>query len=289
MEKLMDLHTHSVYSDGCDTPEEIVKKAQDLNIGVLAITDHDNIEGSKELVKLKPQGLEIYSGVELTAKVNKGRMHILGYNIDLDNLELNRVLKEQKEAAIYNLLLYIDILKKDFNLKIPNDEVDKIISIKGNIGRPQLALLLIKLGYASEVEETFQKYLIAAYEKVRKVKKGLTKEECIELINGAGGIAVLAHPNSLKLELQELKKEILYLKKIGLKGLETIHSNLSIQERMAYHKIALEERLLESGGTDYHGFEVKPDIELGRGRDSNVRIPKGSLSLTKCVKSRYKN
>ena len=104
MVKIMDLHTHSIYSDGNLTPEEIVREASKRKIGVLAITDHDNIEGSKELVKLPHKDILVYSGVELTAKANKGRMHILGYNLDLDNEELNRVLDEQKRTAIYNLL-----------------------------------------------------------------------------------------------------------------------------------------------------------------------------------------
>lgn len=288
MERIMDLHTHSIYSDGNLSPSEIVKEATKKKIGVLAITDHDNIEGSKELVKLPHKDILVYSGVELTAKASKGRMHILGYNIDLDNEELNRELDEQKRTAVYNLLLYIEVLKRDFNLQIPRDEIDIILRSKGNVGRPQLALLLVKLGYAKDVEEAFRRYLIYAYEKVRKVKKGLTKEECIELINGAGGVAVLAHPNSLKLQLQELKDEIHYLKSVGLKGMETVHSNLSKQERMAYHKIAIEEELLESGGTDFHGYEAKPDIDLGTGRRGNVLIPVNSLSLTKKINSRYK-
>ncbi len=284
---IVDLHTHSIYSDGSDTPKEIIKKAKVKNINCLAITDHDNLAGAKELVRMVHDSMDIYSGVELTAKVSKGRMHILGYNIDLENEEINRALNEQKEASIYNILLYVEILRKDFDLYLPNDEIDKIVNAKGNVGRPQLALLLVKLGYAVDVEEAFQKYLIHAYERVRKVKKGLTKEECIELINDALGVAVLAHPNSLKLQLQELKEEIHYLKSVGLKGVETIHSNLSEQERIAYHEIALGEGLLESGGTDYHGYSVKPDIELGTGRNNNVFIPVDSLTLTKKVKSRY--
>ena len=123
--------------------------------------------------------------------------------------------------------------------------------------------------------------------KVRKVKKGLTKEECLELINGAGGVAILAHPNSLKKDYLELREEILYLKSLGLKGLETTHPNLNEEERRVYHEMAIEYKLLESGGTDFHGVKVKPDIEIGTGRNGNVYIPEDSLSLTKKVKSRY--
>ena len=89
MEKRVDLHTHSIYSDGSKTPKEVSEEAKSNNVGILALTDHDNIDGSKELIALHDPEIYAYSGVELTAKVAKGRLHILGYNIDLENPELN--------------------------------------------------------------------------------------------------------------------------------------------------------------------------------------------------------
>lgn len=288
MEKnIVDLHVHSVYSDGCLSPKEIIELAKKANITTLAITDHDNIEGSKELIRLNPEGINIYSGVELTAKANKGRMHILGYNIDLENENLNKKLKEMKDASIYNIMLYIELLKKYFAIIIPEEEINNLLSIKGNIGRPQLALLLIKLGYCKTVEEAFNKYLIFVYEKTRGIKKGLTKEECIDLITSAGGVASLAHFNSLKMSLEELKLEIEYLKSLGLGAIESTHINLSDEERSLARNIAAEYNLLETGGTDYHGPKVKPDIQLGTGRNNNVYIPENTLSLTKKIKNRY--
>ena len=285
--EIVDLHTHSVYSDGCNTPEEILNMAISKGVTTLAITDHDFIEGSKELVRINQGRIDIYSGVELTIKSDTGRMHLLGYNIDLDNPQLNKVLLKQREDGIYNVLLYIEVLKKDFNLFIPNEEIDKMLSIKGNVGRPQLAILLVKLGYCKDVEEAFQKYLIYAYEKVRKIKKGITEEEGIELIKNANGVPILAHPNSLKKSYKELKEKIIYLKSVGLQGLETTHPNLNMEERYIYSEFAKELNLLESGGSDFHGIEVKPDVELGRGRNNNFYIPKNTLTLTKKIKSRY--
>ncbi len=287
MKKLVDLHMHSIYSDGSNTPEELINLSLSNNIGTISLTDHDCIEGSKEIVKLNKGRLTIYSGIELTIKAPKGRFHLLGYNIDLENPELNKVLKEQKESSIYNVLLYIEILRKDFNISIPQEEIDNLLSIKGNIGRPQIAILLVKLGYCTKVQEVFDKYLIYAYEKVRHVKKGLTEEEGVSLISNAKGIPIIAHPNSLKLNYQELKDKILYLKSLGLQGLETIHPNLSPEERLMYQEICHKYNLLESGGTDFHGPTVKPDIKLGRGRNDNVYIEENTLSLTKKINSRY--
>ena len=161
------------------------------------------------------------------------------------------------------------------------------MQIKGNVGRPQLALILIKLGYCTEVEEAFQKYLKAAYEKVRKIKKGLIKEECVDLILKSGGVVSLAHPSSLKMDNRELESEIAYLKSLGMQSIEVIHINNNIEQRIFYHELAKKYDLLESGGTDYHGYQVKPDIKMGTGRNGNVDIRENSLTLTKNIKSRY--
>ena len=282
-----DLHMHSIYSDGSNTPEELIERSIKQNTTKIALTDHDNIEGSKEIIRINKGRLYIYSGVELTIKASKGRFHLVGVNIDLENEQLNKELRTLKEDGLYNVMLYIEILKKDFNIFIPQQEIEALYKIPGNVGRPQLALLLIKLGYCKNIEECFQKYLIHAYDKVRTVKRGITAEQGIELITNAGGVPIIAHPNSLKLAYQELKDYIIYLKTVGLQGLETEHPNLSMEERYVYHEFCKELDLLESGGTDYHGIDIKPDIEIGSGRNGNIYIPDNSLSLTKQIKSRY--
>lgn len=288
MEKrYVDLHTHSVYSDGSKEPREVILEAKKNNVGILALTDHDNIEGSKELITLKDKDIYLYSGVELTANVSKGRMHILGYNIDLDNINLNKRLKEMHEASIYNIMLYIELLKKDFNICIPQDKLNWLLNLKGNVGRPQLSLILIEMGYCKTVQEAFDKYLISVFEKVRAIKKGLTKEEAVSLIVESDGIASLAHPGTLKMEPNELRQELLYLKSLGLRCIEVFHSNTPPEMRSFYLDLAKELDLLVSGGTDYHGHEIKPDIDIGYGRNNNTRIEAQNLSLVKNIKSRY--
>lgn len=282
----VDLHIHTTFSDGSKTPEEIVNMCINKNITTMAITDHDNIEGSKWLIKNHPASFKVLSGVELTIKVPKGRFHLLGYNFDLDNQELNSFLEETRQTSIYNLLVYIEILKKDYHLPITEDDIKTIINKPGNIGRPDIAALLIQKKICKSVEETFDKYLRPAYEKASKVKKGITPEEGISLIRRAGGTPVLAHPNSLLLGIKELDSEIKYLSSIGLKGLETIHINETPEQRKLYHSLAEKYHLLESGGTDYHG-DSKPDVEIGTGRNNNISIREGQLTLLKKIKPRY--
>ena len=296
MEKLKDMHTHSIYSDGTDTVEEIVTKAEENDIDTIAITDHDNIEGSKIAVKYNTKNLKIYSGIELTASKSKlcrielppnARIHILGYNIDLDSIELNETLETVRKSSIHNILMYYEIMTRLHpETKLPEEEIDKLISTKSNIGRPQLADLLIKYGICKDRDDAFDNYLNEAYTiaKSKKLTTGLTEEECIELITKAGGVPILAHPNSLKLSFEDLEKRIVYLKSIGLKGLETTHIHLNEEERDFLKELCRKYDLLESGGTDYHG-SGKPDVELGTGKNNNVKIYR--LSLLDKVPNRY--
>ena len=282
----IDLHTHSTHSDGTLSPSELLNLAKKNNIDILAITDHDDIEGSKKLVESNPKGITIYSGVELNAKVEKGQMHILGYNIDLYNEHLNKRLKELKENSKKNIILYIKQLENDFNIFLPEKDIQELLNREGNIGRPQLALILIKYGYCQTVKEAFDKYL--KDDKVRKIKLWIEKEECIDLITNAGGIPILAHPFTLKLTDEELYKEIEYLVNIGLKGIEIIHSNSNEKEREFYKKIANDFNLITTGGTDYHGKEVKPNIELGSGINNNVQVDETIINILDKVDTRYK-
>jgi len=281
----VDLHSHSIYSDGTETPENLLQMAITKGLKYFAITDHDNIEGAKELIALKKEGITLYSGVELSAKAPKGQLHILGYNFDLYNESLNKRLAELKTMSKENMKLYLKKLKEDHNIVLPKKDIQQLLSKKGKIGRPSLALLLVRHGYCSSISEAFAQYL--ADEKIQKIKKTIPKEECIKLINDAGGIAVLAHPWSLLLSEEELYKEVAYLASIGLKGIETIHSMNTKEQRKFYHKLALEFDLIETGWTDFHGQKVKPTIHLGSGINNSVNINEKDITLPSKVQSRY--
>ena len=283
----VDLHIHTIHSDGSKTPEEIVSMSRKHNINTIAITDHDNIDGSKKLIDNHPADMTVYSGVELTIKTDVGRMHMLGYNIDLYDRKLNDYLIENKATSIYNLLLYIEIIKKDFGIVLTDEEIERLVTKPGNVGRPDIAVILVQRGYCSNVSEAFDKYLRHAYKKASKVKKGITPQQGIDLIKGAGGIPVLAHPNSLLLSNPELEDKIIELKSYGLEGIESTHINENPRERKFFRYLAKKHNLLETGGTDYHG-DNKPDVFLGTGRNHNVDINDGDLSFHRLVKSRYR-
>ena len=277
-EKLIDLHTHTNFSDGELSPNELINLAIENNIGTIAITDHDTIDGIKNIDRNAFNDyIKIIDGIELTAKVNKGRMHILGLNIDKDNIELNNKLIELKNNSINSVLSMIEQLKIDYNIFFTYEELKELINANHNLGRPDIARLLIKNGYVNSVQEAFDKYLIDAYNKINSRKKGLTYNECIDLILKSNGIPILAHPNSLELN----DKELLYLLKDminnGLMGIEVYHSSHSQDEMDKYLKICNYFNLLISGGSDYHGINTKPNVILGTGVNNNLKIKKLSV------------
>jgi len=280
-EKIIDLHTHTTSSDGEKNPMELIKHAIEKNVSVLGITDHDTLLGVKKINRedlvIKDSGIKIISGIELTAKVSKGRMHILGYNIDINDSELNKKMNEIRDNNLNRFLSIMEQIKRDYGIVFKYEDIKNIINTEHNLGRPDLAMLCIKYGYANSVQEAFDKYLIDAYNKVRADNKGLVYQECIEIILKSGGIPVLAHPKSLELSEKELLKLTKEMISYGLQGMEVYHSSHTTQEMNYYLDIANKYNLLISGGSDYHGPLVKPDIELGTGKNNNIRIKKLSL------------
>lgn len=286
--KLIDLHTHTNYSDGDLSPQELIKLAIEKNIGILAITDHDTLDGIKTIDKsdflIANSGIQIIDGIELSAKVPKGRMHILGYDIDINDVNLNKKMDEIKDNSINSVLSIMEQIKRDYGIVFKYNDIKELINSNHNLGRPDLAKLCVKYGYASSIQDAFDKYLIEAHNKTRSTSKGLPYEECLELITKSKGISVLAHPKSLELSEKEflilLKEMINY----GLKGIEVYHSSHTKEEIKFYLEIAKKYNLLISGGSDYHGPTVKPNIELGTGKNNNLQIT--SLSLVKNINTR---
>lgn len=279
--KIIDMHTHTNYSDGDLSPQELIRLAIDKGIGTIAITDHDTIEGIKNVNRsektILDSGIEIINGIELSAKVNRGRMHILGYGIDLNNKTLNKKMVDLKDNSINSVLSIMEQIKRDYGIRFNYEDIKELVNSNHNLGRPDLAKLCVKYGYATTLSDAFDKYLIDAHNKTRQSNKGLQYQECLELIANSGGIPVLAHPKSLELSEKEFLILLKEMISCGLKGIEVYHSSHSKEEMNYYLEIANKYDLLISGGSDFHGKTVKPDIELGTGKNNNIRIKKLSL------------
>jgi hypothetical protein len=254
-----DLHTHSTASDGQYTPAELVRLAKERGLEVLALTDHDTVDGVAEAVETgKNLGLRVLSGVELGAKEHKN-LHILGYQFDPadPNLtELCRKLRDGRDERKYRI---IDFLHEK-GVDIPLDEVEELAG-GGSIGRPHFAQVMVRHGYVSTTREAFDRYLDTdEYQRIERFKADA--RTCVEAIRAAGGKVSLAHPYQLGLSNEQLEELVQKLTDRGLDGLECRYPRHTPEQTAFYLKLAQKYGLHPTGGSDFHGEKVKPDISL---------------------------
>jgi len=260
----VDLHIHSTASDGSLSPLEIVRLARELGLRAVAITDHDTIEGSAEALG-QPQSpsLEVLSGIEISADVPSGTMHILGYLIELDDPSLTQTLKKLQDARAQRNVRIIKKLQ-DLGVDIKHEDV-LAVSGKGQVGRPHIAQVLMKKGVVRSFGEAFSKYLKKtgpAY--VPRYR--LQPAEAIQMILRAGGVPVLAHPFTLDAKDEDEFEGILReLKQTGLMGMEVYYPEHRPGRTALFERLARRHGLLMTGGTDFHGA-AKPAVQLGIGR-----------------------
>lgn len=277
MEKLIDMHTHTTYSDGEKTPDELIAYAKSMGIGTISITDHNTVNAYDHIAV--QDDIKIVPGIELTAKDKIGKMHILGYGIDPYNKQLNRITSDLKESDVDFLLDLINKLKYK-GVRILSKDVSLLINQEGAVGRGTLARLLVDYGYADTVSDAFDLYLDEAYYQIKHRRKKLTYEECFEVISNAGGIPILAHPYTLNRSFYEIEDLVSKMVSKGLKGIEVYHSKHSLEYMNKLKHLVDKYNLLYSVGSDYHGEIVKPDIEIGSGKQKN-------LCLTRCTALDY--
>jgi len=272
----IDLHIHSTASDGTLTPTEILKLSQKLNLGAFSITDHDTVDGSKEiLINKQTIGTQFLTGVELsvsplTSFQEPGTFHILGYGIDVDDGALNKSLNLLRTARRNR---NPEIIQKLNTLGI-HLSIDAVLEQAGEtdlVGRPHIAQAMVKKGYAASIDDAFDTFL--AVGKPAYVDKfRLDCKQAIEILRGAGGIPVLAHPFLLKLKPGVgLEAFIIELKSMGLGGIEVHYPKHTPEQVHHYAEIAMHNDLLMTGGTDFHGA-LTPEIQIGSG-NGDLSVP----------------
>lgn len=276
---MIDLHIHSTFSDGSFTPEELVAKAKAIKLKAIALTDHDCTDGIDRFLSAgstnnqssydkNNTALLCIPGVEISADIAHGTMHILGYFISHHNVTLQRILKEIQDGRDERNK---QILKKlnELGFKLSWHEVASIA--QGDvIGRPHFAMAILKRGYVKSIHEAFAKYLAKGQPAYAERYK-LGPAECIQAICNANGLAVLAHPFTLDLPEKELEIFIGKMVEAGLNGIEIYYPEHTVKQIRSYKKISQKFNLLVTGGTDFHG-EAVPGIQLGIGR-GNLNVP----------------
>lgn len=268
MTEYIDLHVHSNISDGTMTPEQVVKLAADSGLAAIALTDHDTIDGIEEAVKAGEEyGVKIIPGIEISAEYKGSDLHILGLGIDYKNKEFaDKVALCRDSRDNRNLKMVEKINQQGFPLTW-----DIMVERFGNnsITRAHFAKYLLDEGYVQSKEEAFAKYLnpgCPCYVARQKV----TPKEAIEMILGAGGHPVLAHPLLYKMSPDRIDSLVVMLKEYGLQGIEALYSLNRPEDDAFLKKLAARHKLYITGGSDFHGA-IKPDISLGTGK-GNLKI-----------------
>lgn len=282
--RIVDLHVHSTESDGTFTPEEVVLAAKEAGLSAIALTDHDTASGvAKAASTAEACNIELIPGIELsteytlpTKKAEGKEVHIVGLYIDPDNPVLQKKTKEFRDCRDARNELMVEALRKE-GLSITMEDLlaenpDCVIT------RANIARYLYNHGQIKSVAEAFDKYIgdgCKCY--VGRFK--VTPMDAVKLIHEAGGIAILAHPLLYHLSSVTLQHLIDDLKEVDLDGIEAIYSTYTTGEEQLVKKIAAENQLLISGGSDFHG-ENKPTIKLGTGR-GHLYIPYSVLENIK--------
>jgi hypothetical protein len=257
---LADLHTHSTASDGQYAPAELVRMAKTRGLEVLALTDHDTTDGIQEAVEAgKNLGLQVIPGIELSAK-EYDTFHLLGYGIDPVApalADLCRRMKERRELRSPRILAYLE----EQGVHLTMEQVTKMAGGK-LIGRPHFAQAMVRAGYVSTNREAFDRYLDTE-EFHRTVDRGKPAIwECIQAIHEAGGKSSLAHPYQIGLSDGELDKLVAELAGCGLDAIECYYPKFTPEQQRFYLHLAEKYHLCVTGGSDFHGEKVKPDVEL---------------------------
>jgi predicted metal-dependent phosphoesterase TrpH len=253
----MDLHAHTLRSDGLLTPAELAAAAGAAGVRLLAITDHDTLAGVRELSRSGeiPSGLEVLPGIEINTVVGgdqaqfaEGEVHILGLGVDPEDDALEAALAKQRESRRHR---YDKMVGKLRDLGAPIDHQLEALPATNDedaLGRPRLARALIACGWAESVEDAFNKHLSSG-RPAYVPREGLGPREALSAIRAAGGIASLAHYAEAPDHIGFLRE----LMDLGLNALECHYRAYDPATVATLKDIAANLGLIVTGGTDYHG------------------------------------
>jgi predicted metal-dependent phosphoesterase TrpH len=258
---IYDLHSHSLASDGALSPTELVKRAHEKGVTVLALTDHDTTNGLAEAQQTAAGlGMRLINGIELSASHLNQCLHIVGLNIDPDNLTLSEGIAQQQSIR--------DLRAKQIAEKLEKKKIfgayEFVTQAAGNgeITRSHFADFLLTHQHVTTQQEAFDRYLSKGQPAfVPTIWASL--EETVAWIKAAGGVAVLAHPMRYKLSVKWMNRALAVFKQAGGEGIEVVTGRASLEEIRISQQFAEKHQLYASAGSDFHA----PDnvyLELGR-------------------------
>ena len=278
----IDLHMHTTVSDGTDTPEEILGRVKENGIKLFAVTDHDAIKGCGVIQRLrKPEDPKFLTGVEFSCRDEEGQYHILGYGYDPEAESIRGLVEKGHRIRMGKIRTRLDFLEQTFGITFPLEEIEQLLRLD-NPGKPHLANLLVKDGYAESKEAAMRDYL----NKLRVRLEFLEPEEAIAGILAGGGIPVLAHPTfgngDQLIQGEDMDRRLQRLTAYGLQGVEAFYSGFSRQNREEILSFAGKYHLYVTAGSDYHGKNKR--VQLGdTGLTQETEYPEGLCRFLEAV------
>ncbi len=253
-----DLHLHTTASDGSLVPGELVRRAAELKLDVIAITDHDTVSGiapALEAARSYPQ-LTVIPGVEINTDIPKGEVHILGYFINYHDPKLNRSLEDLRNSRYERGKKMVAKLA-DMGINIDWGRVLEIAG-RGSVGRPHIAQAMAEKGCVASFREAFDRY-IGRNGPAYIERKKIAPLEAVKLVTEAGGLPVLAHPA----DIEQLETFLPQLKKAGVVGIEIYYNGYAPKTIVQLERLAQEHELIACGGSDFHGLDESIGSDMG--------------------------
>jgi 3',5'-nucleoside bisphosphate phosphatase len=259
---VIDLHTHSRFSDGSATPTEVIDLAVEAGCTAIALTDHDGLAGLTEAEnRAKVTGLDFVRGCEVSASFQPGSLHLLCYFVPAEGALPRKLAELRSERGRRNEKL-LDLLA-GLGFGITREEVE-IEAGSDVIGRPHFAAVLVHHGVVASVEEAFQRYLAKgapAYVEREHVEPA----QILELAKQSGALTSIAHPMTLGLEPAELGRLLENFSRSGVDAMECYYSSYDVDLQKELVAMARRHGLVPTGGSDFHGT-FKPGLYVGTGR-----------------------
>ncbi len=275
--ELCDLHNHTIYSDGTDTPTQLVEKAEALGLAAVALTDHNNVSGLPEFLQAaEGKRVEAVPGIEFSTDWEGIELHILGLWIRPEHYDTIKAMMEdiriRKEKSNRELVERLNAAGYEMDYQALSAQTPD-----GYVNRAHMATQLTNKGYTASVQEAFSKLLSvkAGFYQPPKLPDAV---DIIRFIGSIGAVSVLAHP-FLNLKEEQLRRFLALAAPAGLHGMEVLYGMYDEETTRLSMEIAGEYGLLFSGGSDYHGGN-KPHIQLGKGR-GDLAIPMDYCSRLK--------
>jgi 3',5'-nucleoside bisphosphate phosphatase len=258
---MIDLHTHTNASDGQYSPSELVQKAAERGISVLAVTDHDTVAGIEEAaLAAKKNDITFVPGIELNIKWPTGEFHLLGLGLRSVSSSLQEIIVRLQQNRQERNIQMIDKMKAD-GIDASYEDLQSLYPERP-IGRPHFAAYLVQKKIVRNSQQAFDKYL-AKGRKWYVERDGANLDEAIQAIVDSDGVPVIAHPLSLYLSWGRMDDVLEDIHSRGVEGLEAYHPGARKVDCVRLEKLARDHNFFVTAGSDFHGEKIRADRKIG--------------------------